>query len=241
MRQDGGGVRPLVMSYLTLRRCVGGIGGLLPFVLLVGNELIGYGTEPSMSAYYYTPMRNIWIGALCSLGIFLIAYDGWDLSDKIITNIAGVSTLGVALCPTTPLVGQVTTVEMTVGTFHLAFAAAAFLMLGLMSLRFATRTAMPPGLPLRNRIGYALGFTPPGDSTATAAEIAVYRASGFVILVGVAIFYPMTKAGWDWLLVLETVMLVSFGVAWFLKGTTLPGQGPARAQAQASGGRSLSP
>jgi hypothetical protein len=31
-----------------------------------------------MSAYYYTPMRNIWIGALCALGIFLIAYDGWD-------------------------------------------------------------------------------------------------------------------------------------------------------------------
>ena len=44
-----------------------------------------------------------------------------------------------------------------------------------------------------------------------------------MILVGVAIFYPMTKAGWDWLLVLETVMLVFFGVAWFLKGTTLPG------------------
>jgi hypothetical protein len=37
---------------------------------------------------------------------------------------------------------------------------------------------MPPGLPLRKRI------------------------SGFVILVGVAIFYPVTKAGWDWLLVL---------------------------------------
>ena len=84
MRPDDGGVRPLVMSYLTLRKCVGGIGGLLPFVLLVGNELIGYGTEPSMSAYYYTPMRNIWIGALCVLGVFLIAYDGWDLPDKVI-------------------------------------------------------------------------------------------------------------------------------------------------------------
>jgi hypothetical protein len=45
-----------------------------------------------------------------------------------------------------------------------------------------------------------------------------------VILIGVAIFYPMTKAGWDWLLVLETVMLVAFGAAWFLKGTTLPGK-----------------
>jgi hypothetical protein len=35
---------------------------------------------------------------------------------------------------------------------------------------------MPSGLPLHKRIGYALGFTPPGDSTATAAEIGVYRA-----------------------------------------------------------------
>ena len=34
-------------------------------------------------------MRNIWIGALCTLGVFLIAYDGWDLPDKVITNIAG--------------------------------------------------------------------------------------------------------------------------------------------------------
>ena len=218
MRPDDGGVRPLVMSYLTLRKCVGGIGGLLPFVLLVGNELIGYGTEPSMSAYYYTPMRNIWIGALCVLGVFLIAYDGWDLPDKVIHYQPCRSMHPRrGACPLA-LVGQVTTREMTVGRFHLAFAALAFLMLGLMSLRFATRTSMPPGLPLRTRIGYALGFTPPGDSTATAAEVAVYRASGFVILVGVAIFYPTTKAGWDWLLVLEHgCMLVAFGVAWFLE------------------------
>ncbi len=207
------------MSYLTMRRCVGGIGGLLPFVLLIGNELIGHGTEPSMSAYYYSPMRNIWIGALCTLAIFLITYDGWDRPDQVITNIAGVSTLGVALCPTTPLAGPVSASEMVVGTLHLAFAAVAFLMLGLMSLRFATRIPMPPDLPLLKRIGYALGFTPPGGSTASTAEIAVYRISGFVILVGVAIFYPMTKAGWDWLLVLEAVMLVAFGVAWFVKGT----------------------
>ena len=61
MRPDGGSVRPLVMSYLTMRKCVGGIGGLLPFVLLIGNELIGYGTEPSMSAYYY--MRCVTSGS----------------------------------------------------------------------------------------------------------------------------------------------------------------------------------
>jgi hypothetical protein len=219
--QPDGGIAPLVMSYLTMRKCVGGIGVLLPLVLLAGNEIIGYGSQPSMSAYYYTPMRNVFIGALAALGTFLIAYHGWDRPDKIITNLAGVSIIGVAFCPTTPLVGEVTPTENVVGTFHLVFAAVAFLLLGVMSLRFATRMAMPPGVSPRQRIGYAFGFTPPGDSVATVAEIITYRASGFVIGIGVALFYPMTKVGGESLFVLEAVMLVAFGVAWFLKGTTL--------------------
>jgi hypothetical protein len=236
MPPDGGDGQPLVASYLTLRKCIGGIGVLLPFALLAGNEVIGRGVQPSISAYYYTPMRNVFEGALCALGIFLITYDGWDLTDKIITNIAGVSALGVAFCPTTPLVGKVTGSEAVVGTFHLAFAAIVFLMVGVMSLRFATRMKTPPGLPLRGRIGYAFGFTPPGDSAATHAELIVYRASGFIILVGVALFYPTTKFGWDWLLVLEAIMLVAFGAAWFVKGTTLPGKpGPTPTPRQSLG------
>jgi hypothetical protein len=80
--------------------------------------------------------------------------------------------------------------------------------------------------------------TPPGDSAATAAEIAVYRASGLVILIGVAVFNPMTKAGWDRLLVLETVILVSFGIAWLVRGTTLPGKaGPGPGICAGSGSR----
>jgi hypothetical protein len=47
----------MVLSYLALRLFVGVTGVLLPWVLLIGNWALGDGTQPSMSGYYYTPMR----------------------------------------------------------------------------------------------------------------------------------------------------------------------------------------
>ena len=95
----------LIVSYMFLRQTVGWIGTLLPFVLLFGLPISS--TEPrpdSMSGYYYTDMRNIFVGALCALGVFLAAYDGYDDVDRWITNIAGLCAVGVAFCPTKPAV-----------------------------------------------------------------------------------------------------------------------------------------
>jgi hypothetical protein len=211
--------QPMVMSYLQTRQSVGAIGILLPFVLLLGSEIIGSGVEPSMSGYYYTPMRNIFIGALCALAIFLITYDGWDRADTVITNIAGAGTFGTALCPTSPV--HPSGHQAVVGVFHLTFAALTFVMLAVMSLRFAKRTRTPPGLSFWRRAGYAFGFTPAGISRASTAELVSYRVSGFAILACLVLIYPGSKVYSNSLLILETIMLVSFGVAWFAKGTTL--------------------
>ena len=43
------------------------------------------------------------------------------------------------------------------------------------------------------------------------------RASGTVILLCVALVYPLSAVRYS-LLVLETIMLVSFGLSWFVKG-----------------------
>ncbi len=87
-----------------LRQIVGWIGTLLPIVLLVGVAISSTESRPdSMSGYYYTDMRNIFVGALCALGVFLGAYDGYD-----VRWIAGLPTspslcaIGVAFCPTKP-------------------------------------------------------------------------------------------------------------------------------------------
>jgi len=60
-------------SYLSLRKAVGWIGMSLPFVLMLGVILIFNGNliQESISHYYYTGMRNVFVGALCAVGLFL--------------------------------------------------------------------------------------------------------------------------------------------------------------------------
>jgi hypothetical protein len=89
-----------IISYLSLRRIVGAIGILLPFVLRLGIIAFSHPIPYSISSYYYSPMRNILVASLCALGVFLIAYKGYDGLDTGITNVAGGAAIGVALFPT---------------------------------------------------------------------------------------------------------------------------------------------
>jgi hypothetical protein len=109
-----------------------------------------------LSGYYYTPMRNVFVGALFALGVFLIAYRGYDRSDGIITNIAGVCAATVALCPTIPP-GNPTERQTVIGYLHLVFACVAFVMLAVMALRFAKGAPTPAGLSFWKAFGYAFG------------------------------------------------------------------------------------
>ena len=74
--------RYFVISYMTLRKSVGCLGIALPFVLAFGLMFDRYlalerwqwFVEPSISAYYHTDMRNIFVGILCAIGVFLFSY-----------------------------------------------------------------------------------------------------------------------------------------------------------------------
>jgi len=208
---------PLVMSYLLLRVLIGVIAVLLPFALILANWIIGHGVQSSVSGYYYTPMRNIFVGSLCAIGVFLISYDGYDLADRAITDVAGLCAICIACFPTTPA-HQPTARQVLIGDLHLTFACAAFVLLSVMAFRFAKRQPTPQGLTGWQRVQYAFGFTGPGDSQALAWERVVYRVSGGVILACVILIYPLSSAAAHSLLVLETIMLVSFGLSWFVKG-----------------------
>jgi hypothetical protein len=207
---------PLVMSYLLLRVLIGVIAVLLPFVLVLVNWGIGHGFQPSMSGYYYTAMRDTFVGSLCAIGVFLVSYDGYDLPDRLITDAAGLCTICIAFFPTTPG-NQPTAHQVLIGDLHLTFACAAFVLLSVMAFRFAKREPTRPGLSGWERVKYAFGFTRPGESGAAGWELAVYRASGVTILLCIAVIYPLSTVKYS-LLVLEAVMLVSFGLSWFVKG-----------------------
>jgi hypothetical protein len=235
----------LVVSYLVLRQAVGWIGTLLPVVLIVGNAISSTTPRPdSMSGYYYTDMRNIFVGALCALGVFLGAYDGYDNVDRWMTNVAGFGAIGVALCPTKPAVcaaragacpassvPRLSTSQQVVGDIHLVFAAVTFIALGLMALRFAKAGKTPPGLGLMDRILFGLGFGKPGGGGQPrphhATDDVIYRASGITILSCVLLaaasnLLPASvTAHWPLLFIFEAIAVFAFGVSWFVKGQTI--------------------
>lgn len=236
----------LIVSYMFLRQIVGWIGTLLPIVLLVGVAISSTESRPdSMSGYYYTDMRNIFVGALCALGVFLGAYDGYDEADRWITNIAGLCAIGVAFCPTKPTVcaagvracpassvTHLSTSQQAVGDIHMFFAAVTFITLGLMALRFAKGGTTPPGQDTMGRIRYGLGFGKPnaGDqSQRYRGENFIYRASGItilscVILAALSNLLPASvNAHWPLLFIFEAVAVFSFGFSWFVKGRTMEG------------------
>src|SRR4051794_38276106 len=93
----------LVQSYLFLRRAIGVIGVALPPVLILGKLLVdGGGLLDSLSGYYYTDVRNVFVGAMCATGVFLLSYRGYSRADNIAGNVAAVAAVGLALCPTKP-------------------------------------------------------------------------------------------------------------------------------------------
>src|SRR5262252_370496 len=90
----------LVISYLALRQAVGIIGTSLPFVLVLGKFILeGPGIQPSISDYYYTVMRNVLVGSLCAIGVFLMSYRGYERKDDIAGDLACVFAIGVAIFP----------------------------------------------------------------------------------------------------------------------------------------------
>lgn len=91
----------LVTDYLTLRKALGWLGILLPVALIIGSFLVSGGyIETSISNYFYTPMRDIFIIPLSAVALFLFTYRGYDVVDRVTTNLAGFFGLATALIST---------------------------------------------------------------------------------------------------------------------------------------------
>ncbi len=81
--------------------------GLVGLALFLGASLVlelGFGETEwlgSVSAYYYTPVRSVFVGTLCAMGVCLIAIKGRDRPrEDLMLNLAGMCAPVVALCPT---------------------------------------------------------------------------------------------------------------------------------------------
>ena len=56
--------------------------------------------EPSISAYYSTPVRAVFVGVLVTMGACLIALEGNTEAEDVLLNVAGMLAPGVAFVPT---------------------------------------------------------------------------------------------------------------------------------------------
>ena len=95
---------PELISYYQLRRAIGFIGVALPFALMAGEMIVKWlypdarGPRHSMSEYFYTAMRGVFVGSLCAIGVFLGAYRGYnELRDRVAGWIACICAIGVAM------------------------------------------------------------------------------------------------------------------------------------------------
>lgn len=195
------------MSVLGVRRAIGIIGIALPFVLALGAWLIdGVGLQSSISAYYYTVMRNVFVGSLCAQGVFLVSYR-YRRQDAVVSTLAGILIIAVALLPTSP--ADPTPEQATLGLVHLLCAGGFYLLLAYFCLVLFTRTG-PGGVPTTRKL----------------ARNRVYRICGVGVLIGVAGAGLAGLAGgqldqWHAVFWFEALAGVAFGTAWLIKGETL--------------------
>lgn len=92
-------------SYLLIRTLVGVIGILLPIVLMIGEGYFirgGIHLRGSLSAYYHTSMRDVFVGSLCVTGFLLASYMAGQTKtwDFWLSLVAGVAVFGVVFFPT---------------------------------------------------------------------------------------------------------------------------------------------
>ncbi len=189
-------------SYFSLRKAVGLIGMTLPFVLMLGNYLLFKGELPlpTISQYYHSPMRDIFVGGLVSIASFLFFYSGYGKEDRVAGILAGVLALGVALFPTSA------TAASDEGAMHGFFAISLFVVLAVISIFDFPRKR--PGIKKcpTDTLQVICGLVMLG---CVAAVGLYYATRGFAKSEGCFVF------------IAESIALIAFGVSWFTEGLDL--------------------
>jgi hypothetical protein len=197
----------LLLSYLTLRIWIGILGILLPISVISYVYLFGGCGElaPSISSYYHSGMRNVFVGILCAMGVFMLTYSGFDWRDRLASSLAGIFAIGIAFFPAVtrpcciPDDGS-----SNFPTIHSICGAGLFITFALMSLflfTMSTEDEMTSKKKKRN---------------------VIYRVCGIVMLVCMGLMligniinaelFPHSFFSF------EATSLIAFGISWVFKG-----------------------
>lgn len=196
------------LSYRNMRAIIGYVGLTLPLVLFVSGVVDGH-IESSISAYYYTKVGNVFTGALCVIGVFLLAYRLTAMAlDNVATTLAGVAALGVAFFHAAPT--NATLSQLRLADVHLTCAAVLFILLGAISLLIFP-SDMSEDEKLKDKW-----------------RASTYRGLGVTIWLSVILMPILNAVARSFyndshlFFVLETICVVAFAVSFILKGHGQP-------------------
>jgi len=215
---SGARERPEVISYLNLRKTVGILGILLPLVMIGGSIIFGTCEEvqKSISAYYHTNMRNVFVGTVCAIALFLFVYKGYNRKDAITGTLGGIFALCVAFFPTSVSEPFTNCIPGAIDNgiihiIHFVSAGLFFLILAFFSLFLFTKKRAPVTKRklIRNKLYYGFG-------------------SGILVcLVLIMLYYFFLEdrftslQKYDPIFWLETLAMWCFGASWLIKGETI--------------------
>lgn len=116
----------ITATYFTLRLGLAALAGFLPpYLWLRGSWWHGLPLKESMSAYYFSDARNVFVAVLCAVGALLYLYKGFSIRENVALNCAGILIVCVALIPTDPpgVNGGLVTVHGASAVFFFLFIA----------------------------------------------------------------------------------------------------------------------
>jgi hypothetical protein len=188
-----------VRSYLYLSLGIGIIAVLLPFFLMIAG---GYHDHDSLSSFYHTkggPARDIMVGSLCAVGVFLFLFHGLSSLENWLLNAAGVAVSLVALVPSPGDTGYGS------AWVHRGAAIVFFLLLAVVAI-FLSKGRIKDIVDEQKRKWFAMAYT--------AAGVAMFAMP--LIVAGLQ-FLPEEMFKDHWVFWTECTGIWCFAAYWFLK------------------------
>ena len=198
-----------------LRRGIGFVAIVLPVAVTIGNAVIDGHVRllGSVSGAYYTGMRDVFVGSMAAIGIFLLIYRHAKIDD-VLSNLGGVSALVVALFPAKEINTDIPQTEKIIGIVHLAASTLMFLIMAIFCFFVFTRpdvrmdkSDLPQSKRVRNRL-YVLSGWVLVLALAAGAAGSMYLPHDLMVKIE-----PMF---WG-----EAIAIWAFGFAWLVKGDTI--------------------
>ena len=214
---------PTLMSQTWTCRTIGALGFVFPVVVVISGFIIYGSVKDSLSDYYGSGSRDVFVIMMLLVAWFLIRYRGYDIMDNLAGKLAGTFALGVVFFPNNS--GDWREVV------HFVSATGLFLMFSFFCLFIFTKTEKSRPNHLRQTLASFRFCTIKSNIPEMRLKMRrnkIYVTCGLVILLGI-VLVPIYNLFLQQTVIsvvkptlsLEWLMIWAFGLAGLVKGETI--------------------